>query len=134
MVHNANKKEYSSIGRTAIAEGAFLEVDRQSSYSAIYISYFESTTMTSETLDFRSVLLHSLLSIGTHSSKARSVTVLCYVAILRPFCFPNKLMRGYLGEYFLSKLDIFMLAPSLFNEHDKDSNLLGIVIMKCFIY
>lgn len=82
MVHNANKKEYSSISRTAIAEGAFLEeVDRESSDSAIYISYFESTTMTSETSDFRSVLLHSLLSNGTHSSKARSVTVVSYFAV-----------------------------------------------------
>ena len=32
-----------------------------------------------------------------------------------------------LESIFLSKLDIFMLAPILFNEHNKGSNLLGIV-------
>ena len=31
------------------------------------------------------------------------------------------------GEYFLSKLDIFMIAHSLFNEHNKGSNLTGII-------
>ena len=41
--------------------------------------------------------------------------------------FPTQIMWRYPGESFLSKLDIFMVARSLLNEHHKDSNLLGIV-------
>lgn len=40
-------------------------------------------------------------------------------------------MRRYLREYFLLKLDIFMIARSLFNENDRDSNLLDIVLVIC---
>ena len=43
------------------------------------------------------------------------------------FVFPIQIMWRYPGEYFLSKLDILMLTRSLFNEHDKGSNLLGII-------
>ena len=43
------------------------------------------------------------------------------------FVLPIQIMWWYLGEYFLSKVEIFMLASSLFNENDKGSNLLGIV-------
>ena len=41
------------------------------------------------------------------------------------FVFP--IMWRYPGECFLSKLDIFLLARSLFNEQDKGLNLLGFV-------
>ena len=50
-----------------------------------------------------------------------------------PFCllilFSNARWHSdtYSGEYFVSKLDIFMLAHSLFNELNKGSNPLGIV-------
>ena len=64
MVHASNKVEYSSIDRTAIAEGASLEeVGGPSPYSAMFISNFGRTMMTSETSDFRSVL-HPLVSNG----------------------------------------------------------------------
>ena len=43
------------------------------------------------------------------------------------FVLPIQIMWRSPGEYWLSKLDIFMLARSLSNEHDKGSNLLGIV-------
>ena len=41
--------------------------------------------------------------------------------------FPIEIMWRYLWECFLSKFHILMLARSLFNEHNKSSNLLGIV-------
>ena len=41
--------------------------------------------------------------------------------------FPIEIMWRYPWECFLSKFHIFMLARSLFNEHNKSSNLLGIV-------
>lgn len=44
------------------------------------------------------------------------------------FVFPIQIMRRYLREYFLLKLDIFMIARRLFNENDRDSNLLDIVL------
>ena len=40
---------------------------------------------------------------------------------------PIQIMWRHTGEYFLSKLEILRLAHSFFNEHDKGSNLLGIV-------
>jgi len=45
------------------------------------------------------------------------------------FVFPIQMMWRYPGEYFLSNLDIFMLARDLFKEHNKSSNPLGIVTL-----
>ena len=65
--------------------------------------------------------------IGNTVGAALIVKVCSRLFSLAGFVFPIQIMRRYSGEYFLSKLDIFMLACSLFNEHDKSSNLLGIV-------
>ena len=76
--------------------------------------------------------LHKLSSINNRYTN-RKVRKWCLLesSCNRPFSlvdyvFPVQIMWRYPGEYFLSKLDIFTLENSLFNEHDKDSNLLSI--------
>ena len=50
-----------------------------------------------------------------------------FAASLVDFVFPMQIMWRLPGECCLSKLDIFMLAHSLLNEHDEGSEFLGIV-------
>ena len=62
MVHATNKETYSSINCIAIAEKASLEeIDRPSPYSAIFISITNDIREIGKH-DFRSVLLHPMLS------------------------------------------------------------------------
>ena len=50
-----------------------------------------------------------------------------HVPAIHLFVFPIQIMWRRPGEYFLSRLDIFMLARGVFNEHNKRLNFLGIV-------